>query len=219
MANQKIEIPVTMRETGKHNSRQARTSGKVPAVIYGPKTTSINVLADEITVKKYSGSRFESTIFSLKSDDGKLNNIPVILRDVQVHPVTRRPVHVDFYALDMTKPVRVNVGLRVEGKAAGLADGGLLEHTLHYLEIEVLPNDIPEFVVADVSELGLGDALHVSDLKVPAGVRIISLPTLTIATVSVPKEEAAAPVAAAAAPAAGAAGAAAPAAGAGDKKK
>jgi large subunit ribosomal protein L25 len=221
---ERIEIPVSTRQTGKHFSRQSRGQGKVPAVIYGPKTEPINVLADEITLKKYSGHKFESSLFMLKSDDKKVDKTVIIIRDVQVHPVTRRPLHADFYAPDMTKPVRVNVEIRVEGKAAGLTEGGLLSHNLRELEIEVLPTDIPEFITADVSHLGLGDALHVSDLKVGKGVRVVSLPTLTVATVFVPREEAATPAAATAAPAAGAAAApaagaaAAPAAG-GEKKK
>lgn len=215
MARERIEIPVSARTVGKHHSRAARKSERVPGVVYGPKTEPINVLADELTVKRYQGRKFESTIFNLKSDDSKLGGISVILRDVQVHPVTRRPVHVDFYAPDMSKPVRVAVQIQLEGKPAGTAEGGLLEHLLREVEIEVLPNDIPEVVLADVSELGLNEALHVSDLKVPAGVKIVSLPTLTIATVSVVKEESLTPTPAAGAAAAGAApaaGAAAPAA-------
>jgi len=214
MAREKIEIPVTARNSGKHHSRSSRNEGKIPAVIYGPKTEPLNVLADELVVRKYQGSKFESSLFTLKGE-GKTNGLNVILRDVQVHPVTRRPLHVDFYAPDMTKPVRVNVELRLVGKAQGLSEGGLLEHLLRDLEIEVLPLEIPEFIEADVTNLGINEALHVSDLQVGKGVKIISLPTLTIATVAVPREEAAAPVAAAAAEgAAPAAGAAAPAAGA-----
>lgn len=207
--NQKIELTVSSRTAGKHHSRQSRMGGQVPAVIYGPKTEPINVLTDEVTLRKYTGRKFESTIFNLKSDDSNLNQMSVILRDVQVHPVTRRPVHVDFYALDMTKPVRVNVEVRLEGKPVGLAEGGVLEHLRRDIEIEVIPSEIPEYIVADVSNLGLGDALHVSDLKPGSNVRIISLPTLTIATVAVPKEVAATPTAAAAAPEAAPAAAAA----------
>lgn len=216
MAKEKIEIPVTARTAGKHHSRTSRVENKVPAVIYGPKTEPINVLADEITIKKYSGRRYEATIFNLKSDDSKIGNLAVILRDIQVHPVTRRPLHVDFYAPDMTKPVRVSVELKLEGKPAGLADGGMLEHMLRELEVETLPTNIPEFITADVSGLGLGDALHVSDLQLGKDIKIVSLPTLTIATVAIPKEEAA-PAPTAAAAAAPAAGAAAPAAGAAAK--
>lgn len=209
-SNERIQIPVSARTSGKHFSRQARNTGLVPAVIYGPNTQPINVLADEILIRKYTGHKFESTIFSLKSDDSKLNAMSVILRDIQVHPVTRRPLHIDFYAPDMNKPVRVNVEIRLEGKPAGLADGGVLEHMMRDIEIEVRPNDIPEFITVDVSHLGLGGAVHVSDVKAVAGIRVISLPTLTIATVHTPREQSVEKPAAAAAPAA------APAA---DKKK
>lgn len=209
---EKIEIPVSLRQAGKHHSRQARKMGRVPAVVYGPKTEPVNVLTDEITIRKFQGSKFESVIFTLKSDDASLDKKPVILRDIQFHPVTRRPVHVDFYAPDMTKPVRVSVEVRLEGKPAGLSEGGVLEHLLRNIEIEVLPNNIPEFITVDVSHLGLGQALHVSDLKVEDGIRIISLPTLTVATVAVPKEEAAAAEGAAAPEAAAAAAPAADAA-------
>lgn len=219
---EQIEIPVSPREIGKHHSRQSRTAGQVPAVVYGPKMQEpLNVLADEITIKRYQGRKFESVIFNLKSENSKINKISVILRDIQVHPVTRRPLHVDFYAPDMTKPVRVSVELHLEGKPAGLAEGGVLEHMVRDVEIEVLPADIPEFLTVDVSNMGLGEALHVSDIPVPKGVKMISLPTLTIATVAVPKEEAATPAAAAAPTAEAGAAAAAPAAAdaGGDKKK
>lgn len=215
------------REAGKHHSRTNRTKQLIPAVLYGPKAKPINLLMDELTVTRYQGRKFESTIFGLTTDNAELAKTQVLIKDVQVHPVTRRPQHVDLYAVDMTKPIRVSIGIRLEGKAIGLASGGLLQALLRELEIECLPTNIPEEFVADVSALDVGDALHVSDLKVPEGVKIISSQTLTIATVNILAEEAAptaaaatpdaaaAPAAgAAAAPAAGAAAAKAPAAGA-----
>ena len=222
--NEKIELTVTPRTPGKHHSRGSRIQGRIPAVLYGPKMENTALLTEEITLRKYSGHRFESTIFQLKSEDPKLNKVNVILRGMQVHPVTRRPVHVDFYAVDMTSTIRVNVEIRFEGKAAGLAEGGVLQTVLRDLEIECLPSDIPEFIVADVSGLGLGDALHVSDLKMPANVKVIAALQRTIATVNVPADEPIATPVTAAEGAATAAGAAAPAAAAAaapaaDKKK
>lgn len=208
------EIPVTTREIGKHASRTSRTEGKVPGVVYGPKTKPINVLAEEKLIKKFHGRKFESTLFTLKTDVSGLDKVVVLLRDIQVHPVTRRPVHVDFYALDMTSNVVVSIGLRFEGKPIGLSDGGVLELIVREVDVECKPNEIPEEIVVDVSGMNVGDALHVSDLKAPAGVKFMSQSTLTLATCVVPKEESATPVAAAAeaAPAAAAAGKAAPAA-------
>lgn len=224
----RVELPVTARETGKHFSRLNRTQGNIPGVVYGPKTEPVNVMVNEILIRKYMGRKFESTIFTLSSTEAKaVDKAAVLLRDIQVHPVTRRPVHIDFYAIDMNSNLRVSIGLRFEGKPIGLSEGGVLELIGREIEVECKPNEIPDDIVIDVSAMGVGDTLHVSDVKAPAGVKIISLPTLTLATVAVPKEEAAAPAAAtaAAAPAAGAAapaaGAAAPAAAAakkGDKK-
>lgn len=223
------EIPVYSRTTGKHHSRASRIAEKIPAVIYGPKVQNTSLLADELMVRKFGGRKFESTIFKLKSDDSKLNGQAVLFKSVQVHPVSRRPVHVDFYAVDMTKPIRVRVEIRLEGKPIGLAEGGLLQAVVRELEIEVLPTEIPEFVTADVSNLRVGDSLHVSDIAVVPGVKVITRSEQTIATVAVIAEEAATPIVAAAtaegAPAAPAAGAAAAAAApaadakAGDKKK
>ncbi|MBN8541063.1 MAG: 50S ribosomal protein L25 [Deltaproteobacteria bacterium] len=213
------EIPVSTREIGKHASRTSRTEGKVPGVVYGPKTKPVNVLAEEKLIKKFHGRKFESTLFTLKTDVSGLDKVVVLLRDIQVHPVTRRPVHVDFYALDMSSNVVVSIGLRFEGKPLGLSDGGVLELIVREVDVECKPSEIPEEIVVDVSGMNVGDALHVSDLKAPAGVKFMSQSTLTLATCVVPKEEAAAPVAAAAeaAPAAAAAGKAAPAAAAAGK--
>lgn len=228
----KIDLTVTTRETGKHASRSSRVGGMIPGVIYGPKTKPLNVLTDEKTLTKYVGRKFEATIFNLKSDIANLNGVSVLLRDVQVHPLSRRPVHIDFYALDMNANITVSIGLRFDGKPIGLSEGGVLELIVREIEIECRPNEIPDEIVVDVSGMNVGDAIHVSDVKVPDSMKIKSLPTLTLATVAVPREEAVAAVAeaapaaaAAAAPAAGgkaapaAAAAAAPAAAKKDEKK
>ena len=222
----KIELPVSPRMPGKHNSRVSRKGEKIPAVLYGPKSKPVNLLIDQILLQKYGGTKYESTIFSLKSDDKSLDKINVLLKDMQVHPLSRKPVHLDLYALDMSATVRVSIAIRFEGKAIGLTEGGMVQTTLRELEIECLPNDIPEFVVADVTNLHVGDTLHVYDLKLGDNIKIMSGAQLAVASVSIIEEEVIAPVVAAAvegaAPAAGAAaapGAAPAAAPAADKKK
>jgi large subunit ribosomal protein L25 len=215
MANQRIELNVEARKTGKHYSRKLRRERKVPAIIYGS-VENKNISLDEGAILKYHTRAYENALFNLKSaDDSKLNNVVVLMKSVVVHPVTRKPEHVDLFALDLKKQVRVNVEIRFEGKPIGLADGGLLNIVNRQVEIECLPTEIPEALTIDVSHMGIGDALHVSDLKLPAGVKLMSSPTLTLAVVNVLEEEtkaaAATPEAGAAAPgaAAGAAGAAA----------
>jgi large subunit ribosomal protein L25 len=223
--SQRHDLTVEARETGKHNSRALRRDRKVPAVVYGA-TEPSNLYIDESSVIRFNVRAYENALFSLKSKDTKLNNIVVLMKEVVVHPVTRRPQHVDLFALDLKKAVRVSIEIKLDGKPIGISEGGLLNVVNRQVEIECLPTEIPESITADISHLGVGDALHVSDLKIPAGIKLISSPETTVAVVNLFVEEvvaaptaeaAAAPAAGAAAPAAGAA--AAPAAGAKKEEK
>lgn len=234
---EKIEINVEPRTTGKHFSRGLRVKSKIPAVVYGT-GKSANICLEEKVIVKYNARAYENALYTLKSADSAVNNTVVLMKEVSVHPVSQKPLHVDFLAIDVTKKIKVFVEVRLEGKPIGIADGGLLNAVMREVEIECLPTEIPEFISMDVSNLGVGMALHVSDITLPKGVEMVSLGDLTVAVVNKEEEKvvaapeaaaaatAAAPAAgAAAAPAAGAKpGAAAPAAGAkaaapkGDKK-
>lgn len=214
MSTQRFELTVEPRETGKANSRELRSTRKVPAVIYGALKQNHNVFLEVGAVNKFNTRAYENALFNLKSSDGKLNNVVVLMKEVVVHPLSRVPEHVDLFALDLTKTVRLSIEIKVEGKAAGIADGGLLNVVNRTIEIECLPTQIPEGIVVDVSSLGVGDSIHVSDLKLPDGVKLISSPDTTIAVVNLAEEENLTPTPAADAAAAPAAGAAAPAAGA-----
>lgn len=216
---QRIELAVEARITGRAEARELRVNKMVPGVIYGAiENAHISLHVNDIL--KYNSRAYENALLNIKSSDSKLNGKVALIKAVYVHPLTRRPEHVDLFALDMTKQVRVSVEIRLEGKAIGLAEGGLLNIVARQVEVECLPTEIPDFIVADVSNLGVGDSIHASELTIPAGVKMISRPELTIAAVVEQAEEEAAvtPAAGAAAPAAGAAapaaGAATPAAGA-----
>lgn len=202
----RIELNVESRTQGKSTSRELRSDRKVPAIVYGALKTPVNVHVLEKEIVKYNTRAYENALYTLKSSDSAANGIVVLIKTVDVHPLSRRPQHVDFYALDMKKPVRVHVEIRLEGKPVGLAEGGLLNVVTRSVEIEVLPTEIPEFFTADVSHLNVGEALHVSDLKLSGSVKLITGADQTLATVNEAEEEvvatpAAAPAAAPAAPA------------------
>ena len=151
-----------------------------------------------------------------------MNGKIALFKEVVVNPVTRIPEHVDLFALDMTKTVRVSIEIKIEGKAIGLSEGGLLNVVTRQVEVECLPTNIPESIIVDVTNLAMGDSIHAAALKIPDGIKLLSRPELTIVAVVEQEEEVvAAPVAAAAAAPAAAAGgkaaAAAPAAAAGAK--
>lgn len=219
---QRIELTVETRQAGRAGARGLRVNKMVPGVIYGA-TENVNISLHVNDVLKYNSRAYENALLNLKSSDSKLNGKVALIKSVSVHPLTRRPEHVDFFALDLTKAVRVSVEIRLEGKAIGLSEGGLLNIVARQVEVECLPTEIPDAIVVDVTNLGVGDSIHASELVIPAGVKLISRPELTIAAVVEQEDEVVAtPAAAAATPAAGAAapaaaGAKAPAAAAGAK--
>ncbi len=194
-----INLEVNVRETGKGNSHKLRKKFLTPAVVYGSKLENTNVALEEKWIVKYSKLDYENAIFVLKSSESKVNNRKVLMKKVDRDPVSRRPIHVDFYALDMTQEVRVNIELTFEGKAEGLLEGGQLQPIRRSVEVDCLPDKIPDTIVVDVTPLKLNDTLHLSDLNFPEGVKQTSKEDLAIVTVAEIREEEEAPVAEAAA--------------------
>ncbi len=191
----RYDLAVEPRLSGRSASRSSRINHKIPAVIYGS-TKNAHVLVDENTLVKFNTRTHENALYTVKSSDARLNNVVVLLKDVQIHPVTRRPIHADLFALDLKKTVRLFVEIRYEGKPAGLAEGGLLNIVNRQIEIECLPTEIPESLALDISNLGVGAAKHVSDLKLPEGLKLISSPEMTLAVCNLFVEEVIAPTAA-----------------------
>jgi large subunit ribosomal protein L25 len=228
MSKQGIEIEVQPRSAGKGVSGKVRREKMIPSVIYGPKIENMNFMLAENTATKYTRREFGNAILTLKSADPKMNGIKAIIKSYSKDPLSRRPLHIDFYAPDMTRAIRVFVEIEFVGKPIGLADGGVFSPLRRNIEVECLPSEIPDRIAADVSGLGLNDSLHIYDLQPPQGVKFITSADTAIANCAIVKEEEAAAPAADAAAAAGAAtegAAAAPAAGAaaapaaGDKKE
>lgn len=207
-AEQNLEIKASPRKQGKHYSRTLRTQKLIPAVVYGEKVENFNFSIPLADAEKYIRHSYDNAIFVLKSDDKKLDGLQVLRKDFDIHPVTRLPIHLDFFAPDMTQTVRVEVELHFEGKPKGLQDGGVFNAVRRELEVECLPTAIPKYISVDISNLGLDDSLHVSDIKAPEGTRFITGDELTICTVAAVAEEPAATPEATEASAAG--GAAAP---------
>ncbi len=131
-------------------------------------------------VKEASGT---SAIFNLEVD-GKTNK--VIIRDIQRDPVTSHVVHVDFHAIRMDKALHLSIPIRFIGMARGVkTDGGILQTTMREVDISCLPTDIPEHIDVDVSDLGIGDAIHIRDLNVP-NAKILDEPQRTVVVVAAP---------------------------------
>ena len=248
MATTVKELKATARpKSGKGAARAERRAGRVPGVIYGNNQPPVTISVDDRELRqRILAGRFLTTIYDIELEGKKHRVIP---RDFHLDPVRDFPIHVDFMRLGEGATIRISVPLHVvksEG-SPGIKRGGTVNIVTHALELECSVDNIPQYIEADASSLEIGHSLHLTDIKLPAGVKSLTRSDATLVTIVPPSgyaEEqkaaaaaaagAAAPAAGAAAPAAGAAapaaGAAAPAAGAaapaaakapagGDKKK
>jgi large subunit ribosomal protein L25 len=194
-----LEIQADARESGtKQKARRLRRAGKIPGVLYGPKTQPV---ALELNAKEFS-SRVAglegSHLVRLKSASTTLAEKVALVKDMQFHPISGDVIHADLYEVDLTAKIRVHVPLHFVGKAAGVTRGGILQPIVREIEVECFPLDIPEFFNVEVSELDIGDGVHIEDLPMPSGVTAIYDSNFALVTVATPTVEeapaAAAPV-------------------------
>ncbi len=175
---------------GKSAVKKMRGEGLVPAVLYGAEVESTPLAVHERTLSRFFDKYGHSQLVSLVAgSDSKDEEKLAIVKDVQYHPVTGRVSHLDFYAIRIGVPIEVEVPLSFEGKAVGIARGGLLQPVRRSLEIRCLPRKIPDVLKIDVSALDVGDAIHVNDLEFE-GIEFVSPVNFTIVTVQTPKAEA-----------------------------
>jgi large subunit ribosomal protein L25 len=195
-------------ETGKNVNRRLRVQDRIPGVVYGKKAApvSISVSPKDIGAILRSASG-ENTLFDLELEG---NRRKVILKEYQVEPIKGRLLHADFYEVALDQILQVSVHVEVQGVPVGVkTQGGVLDIVTRELEIECLPTDIPDKITVDVSALEIGKHLRVSDLTLPAKLKVLTEPDVVIVHVVAPRaEEEVAPAATAeAAPVEGEAGA------------
>jgi large subunit ribosomal protein L25 len=237
------ELKATARPSvGKGAARAERRAGRVPGVIYGNNQPPLPISVEDRELRqRILAGRFLTTIYDIDLEGKKHRVIP---RDFHLDPVRDFPIHVDFMRLGEGATIRISVPLHVQRAEAspGVKRGGTVNIVTHTIELECGVENIPQYLEADVGALEIGYSLHLSDIKLPTGVKALSREDATLVTIVPPsgyaEEQKAAAAAAAGAPAAGAApaaaapaaaapaaGAAAPAGGAkapaggGDKKK
>jgi len=175
---------------GKGPNRRLRSSGKVPAILYGAAKEPVALAVDPkqvvAIIRSHGGV---NTIFEL-SVKGTKGSENVMIKDFQLEPVGHNLLHADLVRIAMNKEMTLSVSVELTGTAAGVkTGGGMLDFVTRSVDVSCLPKDIPETIVADVTELDIGDYIRVSDLEVPAGVTIISEGNLVLAHVLAPKAE------------------------------
>jgi large subunit ribosomal protein L25 len=170
-----------------------RAQGQMPAVFYGPKEEATPVLLSVKEFKKAWREAGESTVLTLT---GIGEDKDVLIHEVSLDPVSGEPRHADFYAIERGKAVQVAVPLEFVGEAPAVKNlGGILVKVMHEMEIEAMPKDLPHQIEIDVSGLSEIDAqIHLSDVKLPAGVTSLADPEEVVALVSAATEEPEEPV-------------------------
>lgn len=205
MAEQLAVEPRT--ETGKGPARRLRAQGKIPGIYYGPSEPSVMFAVDPKTLRKaLSGKAGLNTLITIKSSDSKLEGKLALLHDVERDPASRELKHVDLVAIDPKREITVKVPVHVHGRSKGVVAGGILDHIRHEVLVHCLPEKIPAEITIDVTNLDLGESIHVGDLDFPEGATAAGEDRYTVVTVVPPKgvktleeEEAEAEAAAAAA--------------------
>ncbi len=156
-------------KSGKGAARAARRAEQVPAVIYGDKKPPLSINLEMRELRRHLAATFYTHIYDLKVGNETHKVIP---RDVQFHPVTDNPLHVDFLRVSNTTKITVLVPIETVGaeKSPGIKNGGLLNLVYHELEIKCFANQIPEHITIDVSGLQIGGVVHLDEIKMPTGV-------------------------------------------------
>ena len=178
---------LTRQRAGKGAARATRRNGRVPAVIYGNKEETLLISLDPLDLSsQLRGPGFFARVFEIQVDKGKHR---VLARDLQLDPVSDRPIHVDFMRFSAGTRLNIDVQVTFENEAAspGLKRGGVLNVVRHAIELVCSADNIPETISIDLSGLEIGGSIHISDVDLPAGVEpTISDRDFTIATIAAP---------------------------------
>ena len=204
---------VTRHTKGKNEARRLRVAGKIPATLYGAQKAGDKPAPESVSIDPKPFMRILhsksglNTLITLKLQGA--SDTRVLVKNVQLDPITHHPLHADLYRVNMDRKITVTVPILLKGESRGVKqDGGVLDFVHREIDVEVLPANIPDKVEVDVTELGIGDAVHVRDLAADAAWTPISDPDMMIVHVVVIKVAEETPAAAE-----GAAAAAVPAAG------
>ena len=181
MSDTKLEAQ--LREAGRSNARTLRRQGVIPGIFYFHGQDSIPLAVHELALRPLITTS-ESRLVNLKLDDG--SEKLCILKEVVFDPLTDRPVHFDLMGVAAGEVIKVSVPIALIGRAAGQTEGGIVQHTLHELDIEVLPKNLPEHIEVDITELNIGDSVHVSELDVE-NVTILTSEEATVVSISAPR--------------------------------
>lgn len=178
--------------SGKEGARKVLSQGKVPGVMYGKGLESRSIEFNRLELEKFlSVARRGAVIVRLNvQDETGAKESYAVVKEIQTNPRTDQVIHVDFYEVAFGTKFRIEVPIRVRGKAVGIEQGGVVEQVTRSLEVECLPKNVPEFLEVDATPLEIGDSLHLKDIVLPEGVELADKDmTATIVAVHAPRVE------------------------------
>lgn len=184
-----LTIPSQPRDAfGKNASYRFRQTGRIPAILYGEGLPNLALVLDKKDVIKILKSETGlNTLFKIAVSDGERD---VMIKDVQIDPISDQLIHADLIQIDMNKAVRVEVPIELVGEAVGVkTEGGFIDFMTRELMVECLPALIPERLTVDVTELHLHQSIKVAEVALPEGIKLITDPGAVVALVQVPHEE------------------------------
>jgi large subunit ribosomal protein L25 len=175
-------------DVGKGAARRLRRNNQVPAIFYGPNSQPVMLTVKYLDLKTLlKSTSSENVIFQLQieSERGRESKT-VMLKELQTDPIKPVFYHADFYEISMDKELTLNVPIHLVGTPAGASKGGILQHVKRDLAVSCLPGNLVEFLDVDVTALDIGDAVHVRDIVLPAGLKMAEEADITIAVVTAP---------------------------------
>lgn len=188
---EQIELKANVRKTtGNGPARVLRREGRIPAVLYGPGKEpvllSISTGDFEEVLKR---GNVGQVLLNLIIQNGKAVSKSVIIKELQTHPVSQDFIHIDFYEIDMKRKIKANVPVVTKGKSKGVEIGGVIQIIRHELEVLCFPGEIPEEIVIDITDLDMGDSVHVEEIPLEGDMEIQADVNYTVLTVLSPKVE------------------------------
>ena len=187
-----IELKADIRTTtGNGPARRLRQKGRIPAVLYGPGTESVLLSVNIRDIDRvFKKGRIGQALLNLViSNNGETSTKTVMVKELQLHPVSCDYLHIDFYEIAMDRKIMVNVPITTTGKAKGVEIGGILQIIRRELEVQCYPLDVPESIEIDITNLDIGDSIHVGDIQRQNEVEFLDDENFTVVTIVSPKIE------------------------------
>ena len=188
---EKLELKTNVRTTtGNGPARELRRQGSIPAVLYGPEIGSMLLSVSTKALEQVTKSaNIGQLLLDLVIEGDEAATKTAMIRELQVHPVSGNPLHVDFYEVDMKRKINVSIPVVTVGKSKGVELGGMLQLVRRELEVLCLPDEIPESIEVDITDLEIGDSLHVDEIEVGENIEIPADVNFTVITVLAPTLE------------------------------